>query len=84
MALVIGCLELIKAANNVSSFNLQVMETLIAAAIWRLVIVSVGQYYPDHGFDLQDRRASGRPNARALRRKIAANVSRAHLVRSTP
>jgi polar amino acid transport system permease protein len=84
MASVIGCLELIKAVNNISSFNLQVMETLIAAAIWFLVIVSVGQYYLDRGFDRQDRRPGGRPNARALRRKIAANLSRAHLVRSTP
>ncbi|MGG7465757.1 MULTISPECIES: amino acid ABC transporter permease [unclassified Plantibacter] len=87
MASVIGYLELIKAANNISSFNLQVMETLIAAAIWYMVIVSVasvGQYYLERSFDRQDRRPGGPPNARALRRKIAADLGRAPLIRSTP
>ena len=87
MASVIGYLELIKAANNISSFNLQVMETLIAAAIWYMVVVSVasvGQYYLERSFDRQDRRPGGPPNARALRRKIAADLGRAPLVRSTP
>ena len=87
MASVIGYLELIKAANNISSFNLQVMETLIAAAFWYMVIVSVasiGQYYLERSFDRQDRRPGGPPSARALRRKIAADLGRAPLVRSTP
>jgi polar amino acid transport system permease protein len=87
MASVIGYLELIKAANNISSFNLQVMETLIAAAIWYMVIVSVasvGQFYLERSFDRQDRRPGGPPNARALRRKVAADLGRAPLVRSTP
>lgn len=87
MASVIGYLELIKAANNISSFNLQVMETLIAAAIWYMVIVSVasvGQFYLERSFDRQDRRPGGPPNARALRRKIAADLGRAPLIRSTP
>jgi len=87
MASVIGYLELIKAANNIASFNLQVMETLIAAAIWYMVIVSVasvGQYYLERSFDRQDRRPGGTPNARAMRRKVAADLGRAPLVRSTP
>ena len=84
MASVIGYVELIRAANNISSFNLQVMETLIAAAIWYMVIVSVasvGQYYLERSFDRQDR-AGGPPTARALRRKIASDLGRPPLVRS--
>jgi polar amino acid transport system permease protein len=84
MASVIGYMELIKAANNISSFNLQVMETLIAAAIWYMVIVSiasVGQYYLERAFDQQDRPVDGRVSARALRRRVAADLGRAPLVR---
>ncbi len=87
MASVIGYVELIRAANNISSFNLQVMETLIAAAIWYMVIVSVasvGQYYLERTFDRQDRRPSGPRNARALRRKIVGDLGRPPLMRSTP
>jgi polar amino acid transport system permease protein len=54
MASVIGYVELIRAASNISSFNLQVMETLIAAAVWYMVVVSVasvGQHYLERGFD---------------------------------
>jgi polar amino acid transport system permease protein len=84
MASVIGYMELIKAANNISSFNLQVMETLIAAAIWYMVIVSVasvGQFYLERAFDRQDRRPGTRASARALRRRLAADLGRAPLVR---
>jgi polar amino acid transport system permease protein len=84
MASVIGYMELIKAANNISSFNLQVMETLIAAAIWYMVIVSVasiGQYYLERSFDQHDRRPGARAEARALRRRVAADLGRAPLVR---
>jgi polar amino acid transport system permease protein len=87
MASVIGYMELIKAANNISSFNLQVMETLIAAAVWYMVVVSVasvGQYYLERAFDRQDRRPGGPPKAASLRRKVAADLGRAPLVRSTP
>jgi len=87
MASVIGYMELIKAANNISSFNLQVMETLIAAAIWYMVIVSiasVGQYYLERAFDRQDRRPGGRGKAPTLRRRVAADLGRAPLIRSTP
>ncbi|WP_066039708.1 amino acid ABC transporter permease [Herbiconiux solani] len=86
MASVIGYMELIKAANNISSFNLQVMETLIAAAIWYMVIVSIasiGQYYLERAFDRQDRRPGGRGKAPTLRRRVAADLGRAPLIRST-
>lgn len=86
MASVIGYLELIRAANNIASFNLQVMETLIAAAFWYMVIVSVasvGQYHLERTFDRQDRRP-GTPSARALRRRLAADLGRPPLVRRTP
>jgi polar amino acid transport system permease protein len=84
MASVIGYMELIKAANNISSFNLQVMETLIAAAIWYMVVVSVasvGQYYLERAFDQQDRPIGGRVSARALRRRVGADLGRAPLIR---
>lgn len=86
MASVIGYVELIRAANNIASFNLQVMETLIAAAFWYMVIVSVasvGQYHLERTFDRQDRRP-GTPSARAVRRRIAADLGRPPLVRRTP
>jgi polar amino acid transport system permease protein len=53
MASVIGVTELIHAANNISSNNLLVMETLLAAAIWYMVVVtvaSVGQHYLERAF----------------------------------
>lgn len=85
MASVIGYVELIRAANNIASFNLQVMETLIAAAIWYMVIVSVasvGQFYLERAFDRQDRRPGSPRNARALRRKIVGDLGRPPLMRS--
>jgi polar amino acid transport system permease protein len=84
MASVIGYMELIKAANNISSFNLQVMETLIAAAIWYMVVVSVasvGQFHLERAFDQHDRPIGGRVSARALRRKVGADLGRAPLIR---
>lgn len=45
---VISYLELIQAANNISSHNLEIMETLLAAAIWYMILVtlaSIGQHY---------------------------------------
>jgi polar amino acid transport system permease protein len=53
MASVIGFLELIHAANRISSGNLEIMETLIAAALWYLIVVSVanvGQYYLERAY----------------------------------
>jgi len=78
MASVIGFVELVRAANNIASFNLQVMETLIAAAIWYMVIVSaasIGQSYLERAFARSDRRTS-------TRRRIARNLSTPPLVRT--
>ncbi|ACU35722.1 amino acid ABC transporter permease [Actinosynnema mirum] len=53
MASVIGFLELIHAANNIASHNLQIMETLLAAAAWYMVVVSaasVGQHFLERAY----------------------------------
>ncbi|TWP51674.1 amino acid ABC transporter permease [Lentzea tibetensis] len=53
MASVIGFLELIHAANNIASRNLEVMETLLAAAAWYMVLVSIasiGQHYLERAY----------------------------------
>lgn len=85
MASVIGYTELIRAANNISSFNLQVMETLIAAAIWYMVIVSVasvGQHYLERAFDRQDRRP-GTPRSGSLLHRVSADLRRIPFVRKS-
>ncbi|WP_431876482.1 amino acid ABC transporter permease [Amycolatopsis sacchari] len=58
MASVIGVTELIHAANNISSNNLLVIETLLAAAVWYMVVVtvaSIGQHYLERAFGAADR-----------------------------
>jgi polar amino acid transport system permease protein len=48
LASVISYLELLQAASNIYSHNLEVMEALLAAAIWYMILIttaSVGQYY---------------------------------------
>lgn len=83
MASVIGFVELIRAANNISSFNLQVMETLIAAAFWYMVIVtvaSIGQSYLERSFGRGDR---NRPAPRSILRRVARDLSTPPLVRTT-
>jgi polar amino acid transport system permease protein len=65
MASVIGVTELIHAANNISSHNLLVMETLLAAAIWYMVVVtvaSIGQHYMERAFAAEQ--AAARPWSR--------------------
>lgn len=50
---VISYLELIQAANNISSHNLEVIETLLAAAGWYMILVtiaSIGQHYLERSF----------------------------------
>jgi polar amino acid transport system permease protein len=61
IASVISYLELIQASNNISSHNLQVIETLLAAAIWYMVLVSIasiGQQHIERAF-AGDRRTGG-------------------------
>ncbi|TVT59489.1 amino acid ABC transporter permease [Amycolatopsis rhizosphaerae] len=70
MASVIGVTELIHAANNISSNNLLVMETLLAAAIWYMVVVtvaSVGQHYLERAFGADARTGAWSRVGRALR-----------------
>jgi polar amino acid transport system permease protein len=77
MASVIGYLELIHAANNISSRNLEVMEALLAAAAWYMIVVSaasVGQYYLERRFNAADR--AERPSGRIARSLRAAPFSR--------
>lgn len=54
LASVITYPELLRAAQNIASNNLQVMETLFAATFWYMVLVSltsVGQYFVERRFD---------------------------------
>jgi polar amino acid transport system permease protein len=54
IASVIGFTELIHAANALSSRSLAVMETLLAVAVWYMVVVSVanvGQYYLERHYN---------------------------------
>jgi polar amino acid transport system permease protein len=69
MASVIGVTELIHAADNISSHNLEIMETLLAAAFWYMVVVTVagvGQHYLERAFGGQRSRPWSRA-AKALR-----------------
>jgi polar amino acid transport system permease protein len=63
IASVIGFTELIHAANNLSSRSLAVMETLLAVAVWYMVVVSVanvGQYFLERHYGAAHREpASG-------------------------
>lgn len=81
MASVIGVTELIHAANNISSNNLLVMETLLAAAVWYMVVVTVagvGQHYLERAFDSEER-ARG-PFSRAARALRTAPLVRSERV----
>lgn len=54
LASVVTYLELVRAAGNISSRNLEVMETLMAAALWYMILVSVAsvaQYFIERHFD---------------------------------
>ncbi|RJO72551.1 amino acid ABC transporter permease [Nocardia panacis] len=69
MASVIGVTELIHAANNISSSNLLVMETLLAAAGWYMVVVTIaglGQHQLERAFGA-DRSGGMARAAKALR-----------------
>ncbi|MEV7648199.1 amino acid ABC transporter permease [Arthrobacter sp. NPDC089319] len=85
LASVIGFLELVKASNNISSFNLQVMETLIAAAIWYMVLVtvaSIGQRYLERAFDKRGRK-QGMPAVRpSAGRSLSSNIFSPPFVRT--
>ncbi|HET6291514.1 MAG TPA: amino acid ABC transporter permease [Amycolatopsis sp.] len=81
MASVIGVTELIHAADNISSNNLLVMETLLAAAVWYMVVVTVagvGQHYLERAFDSEDRSRS--PFSRAAKALRTAPLVRSERV----
>lgn len=70
---VVSYVELIQAANNISSHNLQTIETLLAAAAWYMVLVTlagIGQHFIERHFAAgsQRRPAAARP---PLRRSLA-------------
>jgi len=85
IASVIGFVELIKAANNLSSHNLAVVETLLAAAFWYMVLVSVasvGQYFLERRYSASDR-SVGLPRAqRTLMRRLGRDLAVPPTVRS--
>lgn len=73
LASVVTYFELVKAAGNISSRNLEIMETLFAAAVWYLIIVtvaSVGQFYLERAFEGSLRRSHPRSALAAIRNAI--------------
>jgi polar amino acid transport system permease protein len=61
LASVIAYLELVQAATNIYSRNLEVIEALLAAAAWYMILVtlaSIGQHYIEQAFS-PDRRSTG-------------------------
>ena len=84
IASVIGFVELIKAANNLSSHNLAVVETLLAAAFWYMVLVSVasvGQYFLERRYSASDR--TSRSAQRAVLRRVGRGLATPPTVRGT-
>jgi polar amino acid transport system permease protein len=72
IASVISYVELIQASNNISSHNLQVIETLLAAAIWYMVLVSIasiGQQHIERAF-AGDRRVGRSTLGRAVMKSL--------------
>jgi polar amino acid transport system permease protein len=72
IASVISYVELIQASNNISSHNLQVIETLLAAAIWYMVLVSIasiGQQHVERAF-AGDRRVGRGALGRAVMKSL--------------
>ncbi|KAA8879675.1 amino acid ABC transporter permease [Nocardia colli] len=83
MASVIGYLELIKAAQNLTSHSLNPMETLFTVAIWYMVVVSVasvGQYFLERRYSASDRSNGGRTPWRRIGRSLGTPP----MVRTTP
>jgi polar amino acid transport system permease protein len=74
IASVISYVELIQAANNISSHNLQVIETLLASAAWYMVLVtvaSIGQQHIERAF-AGDRQPGRQSMRRAVFRSLRA------------
>ncbi len=83
IASVIGFTELIHAANNLSSRSLAVMETLLAAAFWYMVVVSVanvGQHFLERYYSASSRDSTSRPGP-SLRSRIGGSLALPPFVR---
>jgi polar amino acid transport system permease protein len=81
LASVIGFIEITKAAQNLSSHSLSVVEDLLAAAVWYMVIVTVanvGQYFLERHYN-----ASLRETGRGLTFRIGRSLRTPPLVRGT-
>lgn len=62
LASVIAYLELVQAATNIYSRNLEVIEALLAAAVWYMILVtlaSIGQHYIERAFSPDRRTPTG-------------------------
>ncbi|MFF5229702.1 amino acid ABC transporter permease [Dactylosporangium sp. NPDC000521] len=73
LASVITYPELLRAAQNVSAVNLQVMETLFADAFWYMVIVSITsvlQHFVERRFDATVGRQSGSASLKSIMRSV--------------
>lgn len=71
LASVISYLELLQAASNIYSHNLEVMEALLAAAAWYMVLItlaSMGQHYVERAL------ATGGERGKSLRQRIADSL----------
>ncbi|MGC3956240.1 MAG: amino acid ABC transporter permease [Propionicimonas sp.] len=73
LASTVTYLELLKAANNIASRNLAIMESLFTTSIWYMVIVSLAsvlQYYVERRFDASTVRESKRGLRASVRRQL--------------
>ena len=72
LASVITFPELLRAAQDISSRNLEIMETLFACAIWYMIVVtisSIGQHFLEKTFDAGLAK-SGKPARKAIFKTI--------------
>lgn len=77
---VISYVELIQAADNISSHNLETIETLLAAAAWYMVLVTlagIGQHFIERHFSAgSQRRPAAAPRA-PLRQSLVRTLGAA-------
>ncbi|REK69076.1 amino acid ABC transporter permease [Aeromicrobium endophyticum] len=74
LASVIGFVEVTKAAQNLSSRDLAIIEALFAASVWYMVIVSianVGQYFLERRYNASTRDGGG---SRALLTRVGKSL----------
>ena len=74
LASVISYLELLQASSNIYSHNLEVMEALLAAAIWYMILVTlatIGQHYVERAFGADRSNPGSTPSPRGLRASLS-------------